>query len=127
MGTTKIALDTNMLLAVAQFKVDVFEQIRNLFGQAELYVPGQVEEELEKIEKKGKTRKTEVGIARELMEKHNVKVVFSEEKDADTALVSLSEKGYWIATNDKELKKRIQNQKVLYLRKKKFLEKGVEW
>jgi len=121
--TTKVAIDTNMLLAINELKVDVFTQIKQTLGKVEFVVPKQVFEELIKIEKKGKTAQKNVNIAKILMKKNNVKKVRVNAKNADSALLKLS-KGALIASNDKELKKAVQKNSghVIYLRQGKFIE-----
>jgi len=120
-----VAWDTNMLLNIARFNVDVFSQAKELLGRAEFIVPRQVMAELGEIEKKGGKLRREARIAMELVEKRGVKVVDVDAHSADDALLALCPKAI-IATNDKELKISVRelNGRVLYLRARRFLEMG---
>lgn len=121
---TKVALDTNMLLAIEQLGVDVFFQIEEKFGKdTETCMPKQVLEELEKFEK-GKLG-TETGIALEEIKTHKAKVVEIDAETADKALEKMAKDGYIIASNDKALRKRIKGfgGTVIYLRQSRFLKK----
>ncbi len=119
----KVAFDTNMLLGIAQFKVDIFAETKRILGAFQCIIPEQVDYELEMLGKKPGHR-AEVAVARELMAKNGCKTVKMKALNADDALKKLSEEKTIIATNDKELKKRVKelNGQVLFLRQKKFLE-----
>lgn len=117
-----IALDTNMLLAVEKFKMDIFSEIRGIFGSgAEIVVPLEVKKELEAI---GEKNNAAVKVAESILEKSRLQIVKTSAKNADDALLELAKKNIVIATNDRELRKKINGfgGKLVYLRKKKFLE-----
>ena len=118
-----VAFDTNMLLNIKRFKIDVFEQSRKMLGKVEFMVPIQVMNELEGLEKEGGQLKQEVSIARQLIEKNKVEIVEVEAQNTDEALKKLCKQAI-IATNDKELKDSIKelNGSILQLRQRKFLE-----
>ncbi|MCR4369315.1 MAG: hypothetical protein NUV67_05415 [archaeon] len=122
-GSKKVALDTNILLAIVRNKVDVFAQCKQMFGRVDFLVPQQVVSEMEMLAKKNKAIRKEVNIAMELMEKNNAQIVENSAKNADLALLELA-KVAAVATNDKELKASVKelNGKVLHLRQGKFLE-----
>jgi len=124
-SNSKVVFDTNMLLAVVQFKIDVFELVREKFGnRVEFFVTESILKELEEISKKGKKKEKEIRLVKELAEKNKVKVVESSEQRADDALVKLAEQGFFVASNDKVLRKRIKmlSGKNIYLRSKKLIE-----
>ena len=120
---TKIVFDTNMLLAINEFKVDIFTQIREKFGNVEFGAPAQVFEELSQLSKSSKKAQIGAKIANQLIKKNKVKRLKINAKDADSALLKLSPKNI-IASNDKELKKEIirKNGRVIFLRQKKFVD-----
>lgn len=122
--TNKIALDTNMLSAIGEFRVDVFEEAKRLLGGAEFYIPAQVSAELDALEKRGRKNKVWVGIARKVMEKNNTMVLEAGGENADDALLVLGRKGFAVATNDRKLRKRLKESmaRVIFLRKRCFLE-----
>ncbi len=113
-----VILDTNMLLVPYQFGVDIISEIRRIMPEKKIGVLRGTLKELEGIgEKKG------VKLAKMIVEKH-VDRVFDHEGKVDDALVEMAERGAVIATNDKELKKRVLEAggKIVYLRKKRILE-----
>ncbi len=70
--SSKVVLDTNMLLAIGELKIDVFEEIKKELGKTEFFVPEEVMDELEKLKEKNKTKKMNAGIAEKLIEKNCV-------------------------------------------------------
>jgi len=119
----QVALDTNMLLNIARFNIDVFQETKKMFGNVEFLVPKQVMEELDKLAGKGQNLRKEVNIAKIAIENNNVEIIEIEARDADEALKKMASEAI-IATNDKELKDSVRemNGRILYLRQKKFLE-----
>ncbi len=119
----KVALDTNMLLYITSHKIDIFEEIKGIFGNVQFIVPQSVLDELERLKKVNKNRAKQVAIALELIKRNNAKIA-KLSNDADTDLLALAKEGAAVATNDKELKKRIKDfgGRVIYLRKEKVLE-----
>ena len=119
----KVAIDTNMLTAILEFKIDVFEEITKKLGKIEFLILEQTIEELEKIKNtKGKEKK-KAGFALKVLEKKKWRLEKIPNKNCDDALLELSEKAI-VATNDKELKKRIKEKggEILFIRQKKFIE-----
>ncbi|MBU2100830.1 hypothetical protein KKB11_06365 [Candidatus Micrarchaeota archaeon] len=66
----KVVLDTNMLLAIGELKIDVIDGIEEKLGKAEFFVPEEVTEELKKLKEKGRTKKVNAEIAEKTIEKH---------------------------------------------------------
>ncbi|MDD5416442.1 MAG: PIN domain-containing protein [Candidatus Aenigmarchaeota archaeon] len=114
----KVILDTNFLMAVVQFKIDVFF---HLSGN-ELYVIEPVVSELESLSQGKSKDATAARIALQLIKTKKLKILKSESK-ADAALVEYSKKGYSIATQDKILRDKIKkaNGKSIYIRQKKYV------
>ncbi|MFH1240553.1 MAG: hypothetical protein V1672_05050 [Candidatus Diapherotrites archaeon] len=122
-SVNKIALDTSILLDAIEFKVDVFTEIKNKLGDVEFIVPAQIMKELDEISKRDEKKKRQIMLIKEIMNKNGVKIVKCEAKNADLALEMLSQTAI-IATNDKELRKRIKsvNNKIIFLRKQKYID-----
>jgi rRNA-processing protein FCF1 len=123
----KIILDTNFLTLPHQFNVDIFEEINRIMEEEyELITLSSVIEELKKISESRGNDAVAAKIALELVEKKNVKVINTNNKNVDNAIVAIADKNTIIATNDKALKKKIKNKnvKVIYLRGKKHLDMG---
>ena len=122
--TSDVALDTNMLLSIQQLKIDVFWEIEQRLGKTRFFLTKQVKDELDLVEKRGEKEALQVTIAKKAMEKNSVEVIIVEAENADDSLLKLAKKGVFIATNDKELRKRIKTirGKSIYLKKKKLIE-----
>lgn len=119
----KVAVDTNMLLYITSHKIDVFAEIKKSLGNVIFIVPQSVCDELGKLKKVNINRAKQVNIAEQLMKKNKAKIIKLSD-DADNDLLELAKQGVIIATNDRELKKRIKDfgGRVIYLRKKKIIE-----
>ena len=123
----KILLDTNFLMACKQFKVDIFTQIDNIAHfKYELFILDKTLDELKKIveEQKGKD-KDAAKVALKLIAIKNIGIIKTEE-DGETdeiILKTASKDDFIVATQDKDLKRRLINQgaSVIILRQKKTL------
>lgn len=120
--STKVALDTNVLLSIEKFKVDVFDQIKSELGRVEFLVPSQVVKELLVFKEAKNRRASQAKVALEALSKRKIKEVFVKAKNADEALISLSNQAF-IASNDKKLLEKVmqKNGNALSLRQKKFI------
>ena len=127
----KIYLDTNFLMIPAQFKVDVFEEIKRICHfQYELCILEKSIKELEKIksEQKGKHKdaaKIAIGIINQKIKQKSLNITaFSKDIAVDDILVELSNAETIVATQDKELKQRILEKggRLIVLRNKTHLE-----
>lgn len=124
-GMNKIVLDTNMLLSALEFRVDLFNEINALLpGRNVFFVPVQVMKELDSLEAKGRKLALRIKVIKGLLKENNVGLLEIKAGNADDALVMAAEKKFIVATNDRELKKRIKlvNGRLFFLRKKKFIE-----
>jgi hypothetical protein len=121
----KIILDTNFLMIPYQFNVDIFEEISRIMEEEyELIIFDKMIDELEKIaELKGKDA-TAARIALGLIKKKEVKIISTNEKTVDNAIIDSVDENTIVATNDKVLKEKLKNKniKIIYLRNKKYLE-----
>ncbi len=115
----KVVIDTNMLLSVKKFKIDIFEEVKKMIGDTKFVITDKIEKEMSFLEQKGKNFSFE----KKLIEKNNVKTEKTDAKTTDESLEELAEKNYFVATNDKELIKKIKKKggKVIFIRKKSFL------
>ena len=120
-----IILDTNFLVIPFQFGIDVFDEINKLItGKHRIVTLQGVIRELKNLEKnKGKdSRAAKLGL--ELIERKELEIIQTKEDNVDDAIVEIADGNMIVATNDKELIKRLKdkNVKVIYLRGKKRLE-----
>ncbi len=118
-----IILDTNFLLIPAQYKVDIFQEIERVFPEkVHIFVLDKSFEELDNVALQGRQKeKLHVKLAKSLLKTQNIKILHVDQKGSvDDLLVELSNKGYIIATQDKELKRRLK-QNIVTLRQNKYL------
>ena len=116
----KIILDTNFLLIPYQFKVDIFAEIDRIIPEKhEILILDKTLDELNKIikEQKGKHKLAAV-LALQLVKAKQLNIIKTKGEHVDDILVDL--KGYTIATQDIELKKRLDCP-IITLRAKKTL------
>jgi|SRR3989338_3244862 len=115
----KVILDTNAVIDMADFKVDIFAELHRI-----LDIPYQVcvvegtMKELEKIVSGPRlrfSRAAKMGIA--ILESKKVKILSGEGK-VDDVLVQYSAQGALVLTQDRELKKRLRKP-YLTIRQKK--------
>jgi len=126
--TLKVILDSNFLFVPAQFKIDVYEELTILLNQRfEPILLSTTHQELQTIAKKGSpSRKKQASLALELANKYRlVKVEKGEGETNDDVILRVATE--WkspVATNDRELRKKLraQNMPVIYLRSKRRLE-----
>ncbi len=123
----KVVLDTNILIAISQFKLDVLRALdRQIEEKYELFVIDKTIEELEKLINKARlSEKKAAKLALSIIRAKNIPIIKTEGKGtADDELIKL--KGYAIATQDKELKEKLKTQgtEVLTIKQKKNIVKG---
>jgi len=122
----KILLDTNFLLIPYQFKVDIFTEFDRVCNfNYGLFVLDKTIKELKNIIEiqKGK-HKDAARFALQLLRAKKVSVIkTSSKKHTDDIILDYAKKDYLVATQDKDLKRRIinQNVSVIILRQKKIL------
>ncbi len=120
-----VVLDTNMLLVPYQFGVDIFEEIGRILPGVKIFTIPQVIKELKKLESGSLHEKLGARLAKRLLEKVEILDV-DPSVPTDRILAELAKKGYIIATNDRELRRKIREAGgySLYLREKSHLELG---
>jgi rRNA-processing protein FCF1 len=113
----KIIFDTNFLVDAVRYKVDIYDKLKG----NHLFTLDSVIFELEKITKRKTKESTKARIALKLLKSKKVKIIKTDEKNADPFLIKYSKKGYVIATHDRKLKKKLK--KVIYIRQRKYVVK----
>ena len=124
----KVIFDSNFLFVPSQFQLDIFEELTNLLNQRfEPVLLSPTYRELLKIAEKGspKVRK-QASLALKLAEKCRVVQVEKglEETHDDVIVRVAAEWRCPVATNDRELRKRLKNVgvSVIFLRQRRRLE-----
>ncbi|MBT4805401.1 DNA-binding protein [Candidatus Woesearchaeota archaeon] len=115
----KIILDTNALMAIAEFKIDIFSELERICDFTyDLYILEGTIKELKKImEEQRQKFKRAAKLALAIVKAKGIKKIASSNY-VDDVLVELSKKGDLILTQDIELKKRL-TKPYLTIRQKK--------
>jgi len=117
-----VLLDTSFILTCVKQKIDFFEQLEN--EGLRIIIPKQVIYELEKIvsSKQKLHFRENANSSLKLLKKSNFKKTDLKTKPVDAGLIKFAKENpkTIIATLDRELKKKIQNPKLVIRRKKKL-------
>lgn len=128
-----VVLDTNFLMIPFQFKIDIFKELdRILDDNYKLFILEDQIDELNNIINNQKKDKNNAKLALEYIRIKNINILkqkdlyitnFSKTNKVDDILVYISKDDYIVATSDKELKKRIKEnkKKIITLRSKSYL------
>ena len=137
MTMLKIIFDTNFLLIPGSLKVDIFSEIDRIIDEPyKLYIVDKTFDELNNIIENQKSKYKEAAkIALQLIKQKDIKIIDVKQKSlymtidsgehiVDDIILQISNKNTIIATQDKELKKRLSEKsiKTIILRNKKHLE-----
>jgi rRNA-processing protein FCF1 len=121
----KIIIDTNFLMAVSQFKVDIFSEIRRIAEfKYELCIIDKTVDELESIiEKQSGKQKRAAKLALSIIKLKKIKKIKTKEGNVDELIVKNSDKNTIVATQDMKLKKILKEREIplIVLRQKKYL------
>jgi rRNA-processing protein FCF1 len=124
----KVILDSNFLFVPAQFKIDVFEELMKLLNQRfEPILLSATYQELQTMAEKGSlSRRKKASLALKLAEKCRLVNIEKEagETNDDVILRIATQWKSPVATNDRELRRRLRTQDipVIFLRGKSRLE-----
>jgi rRNA-processing protein FCF1 len=116
----KILLDTNFLLLPVQFKVDIYEMLKN----DDLFTLGLCINEIKRLSEKKSKDGISAKVALKLLNERNVKILETTIKRTDSAIIEIAKKhNYIVATNDKALIKTLKRcgVKIVRLKQKKYL------
>jgi rRNA-processing protein FCF1 len=119
----KVLLDTNFLVDLLRFKVEVNEISEILKSPCNLFILSSSVKELEKIARnKGKAGNL-AKAALKLIKLRDIKILKTEESP-DKAFLSIADKNTIIATNDSKLRKKLKKLgiKTICIRERKKLE-----
>jgi len=118
-----IVVDTNMLLIPYQYRVDIFREFERLLPGLKIYTVPQVVKEVERLLYTGSLEeRLAAKIATKLLERVEILEV-DPEVPTDRILLELSD-DYIIATNDRELRRKIRERggTIIFLRELNHLE-----
>ena len=120
-----VVIDTNMFLVPYQLGIDVLEEIRRLLPGIRVYTIPPVLREIKRLSESGNTNeRLAARIGLKIAEQ--VEVLSIEGDSADRVLLELAKKGFIVATNDRELRRKIREAGGLtvFVRKRDHLEVG---
>lgn len=123
-----IILDTNALMAINQFKIDLFSELERVCGFSyEISILDKTVDELNKIiaEQRGRY-KLDAKLALDIISRKGIRKIKTGSGQVDDLLVGLAEKGKIILTQDQELKRKVKKVggAVLTIRQKKKVVRG---
>lgn len=127
MSIRKVIFDTNFLFVPLQFKIDIFGEIESLIGRFEPIVLSITLEELKKllIKRSEKIRRQAL-LALELTKKCRIMEVDLKpcEKIDEVILRVAKENNCIVATNDRQLRKKLRKSNVptIFVRQKSYLQ-----
>lgn len=126
-----ILIDTNFILTCAKQRIDLFSQIKNLFGNERIIVPQQVLDELKNLSSKKALTVKERESAKLAIDMINSNLTFIidlKTKNVDQGIINYSNKNnIYLASLDKILKNNIKNSKIKFLtirEKKRIIEQN---
>ena len=117
----EILLDTNFLIDIVRFKIDLGE-LYSLVGRFELFTISSVIDELKRIAKTTSREGKCAKIALQLIEKRRVEIL-KIQGSVDKTILKLVDKETAVATNDMALRKllKAKGTKTIYIKSKKHL------
>jgi len=119
--TKQIIIDTNALIAIGEFKIDIFSELQRIcdFPYKINIILGTLEE-LNRIHQEADGKyKAAAKLALDIIKKKNIAII-EEEGYVDDVLVKYSKKGNIVLTQDLALKKRL-TKPYLTIRQKKTI------
>lgn len=118
----KIIIDTNFFLSMVRNKIFALEQLKEKLP-VEFFTLSRVLFELQGLGKSDKKIKKEVSLVEQIIKINNLKIIESEINSVDDELIKLS-KEYVIATNDKELRKKVHQKggKTVFIRSLTYID-----
>jgi len=125
MTQLKIILDTNFLMLLHQYGIDIFSEIGRLVPEDyELLIPRKVSNELDSIGKKSRgVDGISARVALQLIQKKNI-LTIEDDRRVDDSIVDFvnTNVNCIVCTNDKNLKRKIKNKaQLIYMRGKDHL------
>jgi rRNA-processing protein FCF1 len=120
-----IIFDTNFLFITFEFRIDIIGEIERLIGKSyNLFIYEGTIDELYNIELKKDKNKKFLPLILTMLKRYNFKIIKSDKKYIDDQILENLNKNIIIATNDKELRKKIWQKgfRVMYMRQKSYLE-----
>jgi len=122
----KVILDTNFLMAVSQFGIDIFSEIERICDfRYKLYIIDKTVDELNKVIETNKGKHGRAAkLALSLLKSKGIEGIKTKEKGiVDKLILGIVDRDFIVATQDKDLKSRLKkkNIRLITIRQKKYL------
>jgi rRNA-processing protein FCF1 len=119
----KILLDTNFLLTIVRFRIDLNEISNLLIEPYQLATLNLIVKELEEISHSKSAAGLHAKIALEIIKTKDIEILKSKEENTDNAILEFASKDFIVATNDSKLRKELKKNRIktIYLRARKYL------
>ena len=116
-----IILDTNVLMAAVQWKLDIFEELKRIADfKYDIKILDKTVDELKNIQSTQKGKDVRAAKLALMFIRRLPKIKTNSDKYVDDLLVDYSKKGYIVATQDLGLKRRL-SKPYITIRQKKHL------
>ena len=112
-----IILDTDFLINCIKFRIDFIEKIKDLCDFNVKF--NIIDKTLEELENKPNEK-----LIKQILEKKKVNIIkTNKDKKVDDLIIDLVDENYIVATQDKELKKRLKEKKIqiIIIRQERYL------
>jgi len=113
----KIILDTSFILTGLKFRIDIFSELEKVCDfPYKLYV---IDKTLDELKNKPASK-----LALDLIKAKSIEIIKTKkDRNVDRLMLEIVDKEYLVATQDRELKKKIKNKgiKVITIRQRKYL------
>ena len=119
-----VILDSNAILMLFEFSIDLKSELTRLLGQYKIIIPSPIVEELIYLSKKGRgQKKVNAKASLELIKKYDILNIKAKNADESVFLLAKKTNGI-VITNDRDLKNKLKEMSipVIYLKGKKTLE-----
>ncbi|MBN2603217.1 MAG: DNA-binding protein [Candidatus Thermoplasmatota archaeon] len=119
-----VILDTNALMMLFEFSIDLESELNRLLGANSIFVPTTVLDELKFLSENGNGKQKRIAKSALALSKNYRCMRTHLSGSVDNSLISLAKENDGIVlTNDKEIRKKLKelNLKVIFLRAKKKL------
>lgn len=109
----KIIVDSNALMMVFEFNIDLEGELDRLLGKYQILIPKNIVDELNLLSQKGRGKKKQLAkAALKLLQRYDIVDVDSN-LDVDDAVILAAERYDGIVvTNDRELRKRLKDKSI---------------
>ncbi|MDP7141297.1 MAG: hypothetical protein QF362_00955 [Candidatus Woesearchaeota archaeon] len=122
----QVILDTNFLMAVSQFRIDIFAEIQRICDfRYKLYIIDKTLDELKGLieQNKGKDGRA-AKLALSLIKQKHISIIKTDkDRIVDDLIMNIVNKEHIVATQDKELKSRLKQKNIgiISIRQKRYL------